>query len=310
MDYPLTEDSQVTSLRKIDGFIEANSLKLSYRQWQGKASTPAFLLIHGLASGLRIWDFVAAQLVQLTGGQAIAFDQRGHGLSDKPDTGYDAAQIVSDDHGLVTALKLEKSILVGHSWGASIALAYAATYPNEVNGLVLVDGGMGNMQDRPDMTWERVEKDLAPPHFAGTPKETYLDYFRKGGNSQYFGPVWNAELEDMLLNIVELRPDGTVGPRLARSNHMQILRSMWETSNTDLAKQVTCPVLMISAETQASEDWGRLKREGAERMRMALTHSPRVEFMTMTDTVHDVPLQRPAVLAETIVKFMQEPSAI
>src|SRR5258708_10729426 len=106
MDYPLTEDSQVTSLRKIDGFIEANSLKLSYRQWQGKASTPAFLLIHGLASGLRIWDFVAAQLVQLTGGQAIAFHQPGHRLSAKPDTGYDPRPILSDDHWACTAVEL------------------------------------------------------------------------------------------------------------------------------------------------------------------------------------------------------------
>src|SRR5262249_7697630 len=115
---------------------------------------------------------------------------------------------------------------------------------------------------------------------------------------------------DMLLNIVELRPDSTVGPRLARSNHMQILRSLWETSNTDLARNVTCPVLMISAENPASEDWSRLKREGAERMQAGLAHSQRVEFVPMADTIHDIPLQRPAVLAEIIVKFMQASGVI
>ncbi len=293
-----------------DGFVTvSDNLKLSYRQWEAGNNQPSFLLIHGLASGLRIWEFVAAELVRLTGGTVVALDQRGHGLSDKPDRGYDNAQIVADDFGLATALKLENPIVIGHSWGATIALAYAAAHPDTVKGLVLVDGGLGNMQDRPGSTWEWAERELAPPDFAGTPKATFLDYYRKGEQGRYLGPVWSAELEDVILNIVQLRPDNTVAPRLSRANHMKILRALWESDNYALAGQVCSPVLLISAETQPDLDnsplteWFRLKREGAARLQSRLACTPHTEFVVMPETIHDIPLQRPRELTQAILRF-------
>jgi len=286
-------------------------LRISYRRWylaegQTRADVPPFLLIHGLASARRIWDFTAPLLVQATGSTAIAIDQRGHGLSDKPDTGYTLQQIVADDHQLALALQLNRPIIVGHSWGASIALGYAAAHPAEISAVVLVDGGMGDMQDRPGATWETISVQLAPPDFAGTPREQFLGYFQHGSNWKYFSPVWSPALEDALLNIIELRADDTVGPRLSRTNHMQILRSMWETRNSDLARQITCPVLMISAETPESADWADMKRKGAARLQSVLRQSPKVEFVALPDSVHDVPLQRPDVLSQTILRFLSE----
>lgn len=302
---------------KTDGFVEANGLKISYRSWTNPnanktQNNPPFLLIHGLASALRIWDLVAPPLVQATDSQVVALDQRGHGVSDKPDTGYDNNQIVADDYKLATSLNLKKPLVVGHSWGATIALAYAATHPNEVSGLVLVDGGMGNMRDRPDATWENIRKNLAPPEFGGTPKEKFLDFYRQGPQGKYFGPIWNDQLTDIVLNIVQLSADDTVGPRLSRANHMKILRSMWETDNYQLAGQVTCPVLMVSAETSlqtgnaGASEWARMKREGAAKMKASFAKSPQVEFLVMPDTVHDIPLQRPAQLSAAIVRFGRE----
>lgn len=301
-----------------DAFISSNGnsalnvvQSMSYRHWsvpqnQRRENAPPFLLIHGLASARRIWDFTAPLLVQRTGGTATAIDQRGHGLSDKPATGYDTAQIVMDDYHLAQALHLDQPVLIGHSWGASIALAYAAAHPADVRAVVLVDGGMGDMQDRPGATWETISVQLAPPEFAGIHRDHYLNFFRHERNWKYFEPVWSPALEDTLLNIVELRADDTVAPRLSRANHMQILRSLWETRNTELARQVTCPVLMISAESPESVDWAQMKRAGAARLQSVLKQSPKAEFVALPDTVHDIPLQRPAVLSETILRFLVE----
>lgn len=295
------------------GKVTVNGLTMGYRRWPGQNNqNPPFLLIHGLASGLRIWDFVAPELSRLTGAAVVALDQRGHGLSDKPDNGYDNAQIVADDFGLATALNLHKPIVIGHSWGGSIALAYAATHPEEVSGAVLVDGGMNSMSDRPDMTWERAEKELAPPNFAGTPADKFLDFYRHGPQGRYFEPIWSKQLEDAVLNIVELRPDNTVGPRLSRANHLQILKALYFTDVNAYATTVTCPVLMISAEPtvesgdERGADWAKSKREGAAKLKAKLIHSSKIEFVAMPDTVHDIPLQRPAQLAQTIVDFGRE----
>jgi pimeloyl-ACP methyl ester carboxylesterase len=302
---PASGDGRITL------YSDTASLTLNYRRWAAssdtqRGSTPPFLLLHGLASALRIWDFTAPYLVQATGATVWALDQRGHGLSDKPAQGYTNTQIAGDDYAAATLWNLNPAVVVGHSWGASIALTYAATYPEHVRAVVLVDGGMGDLQDRPDATWETISAQLAPPDFAGTPRQEFLNFFRHSSNWRYFEPIWSPALEDVLLNIVELRADDTVGPRLSRANHMQILRSMWETRNVIIAERVTCPVLMISAETPESADWGQQKREGAARLKTALTKSPRVTFLTMPQTVHDIPLQRPAELSQAIVDFLAE----
>jgi pimeloyl-ACP methyl ester carboxylesterase len=300
-----------------------DGLRMNYCDWISESSQPkintAIFLLHGLASGLRIWDKVAVELAKFTGPPVVALDQRGHGLSDKPSTGYTTAQITEDDREFVRWFELDyyKPIIVGHSWGATIALSYAATYPDEVAGVILVDGGLGNMRNRPGYDdWEKVAKDLAPPEFAGTPRDTFLDFYRKGSQGQFLAPVWDAQLEDMILNIVELREDGTVAPRLSRANHMQILHSMWETDNLALAEKVRCPVLMISAEPTPSPDilpqdarqagWLQAKRSGAQQLKAALVHSPKTEFIIMSNTIHDIPLQRPVELARKIVEFFAD----
>ncbi len=88
-----------------DGFVDAGSIRLRYREWapaDGVASAPPLLLLHGLASSARIWDLVAPTLAQDR--RVVALDQRGHGLSEKPDDGYDFASIVADDLAAVDAL--------------------------------------------------------------------------------------------------------------------------------------------------------------------------------------------------------------
>ncbi len=73
----------------VDGTISTNGINLHYRDWGG--SGRQVVLLHGLASSCHIWDLVAPQLAEDFA--VIAVDQRGHGLSDKPDTGYDFASV-------------------------------------------------------------------------------------------------------------------------------------------------------------------------------------------------------------------------
>ena len=84
-------------------------LKFHLREWPGDATT--FVLLHGLSSNSRTWDMVANQLAR-SGHRVIAVDQRGHGLSDKADDGYDFATITADLAKLLEVMELEGPILV------------------------------------------------------------------------------------------------------------------------------------------------------------------------------------------------------
>ncbi|MGZ3667869.1 MAG: alpha/beta fold hydrolase, partial [Ktedonobacterales bacterium] len=119
-------------------------------------------------------------------------------------------------------------------------------------------------------------------------------------------------LEEIELNIVELRPDGTVGPRLARANHMQILRAMWDEEPERIYAAIRAPVLYVLAQPAGASDaddggdaFFAAKRQGIAGAQTLLSGSPRVEVEWMADTVHDIPLQRPEALAERLARFLR-----
>src|SRR5215469_610667 len=95
---------------------------------------PAILAMHGLASNARWWDLVGAELAPAH--RVVAVDLRGHGQSDRPETGYDFDTVVADVREVVEALTPRPLVVAGHSWGASVALAYAAAHAERVLGAV------------------------------------------------------------------------------------------------------------------------------------------------------------------------------
>ena len=297
------QQEQAAGVTLQDATVEAHGLRLHYRAWQPSAGTipglPPILLIHGLASAANIWDLTAPVLAQ-RGFRVVALDQRGHGASDKPDHGYTFEEILADDHAVAEALHLERPVVVGHSWGGGVVLNYAAVYPQDVHAIVLVDGGFIQMGQRTGWTKEQMLKELAPPQFAGTPKDVFLTYPQRGPLAE----VWSPQLEDIFLHIVELRADNTVAPRLSLANHLQILEAMWDQQTVGLYDQVTCPILLVCPEQQATDDRSRqfqaAKREGIARI-LAAHPSVRVEYLA--DTIHDVPLQRPDALAGLIAQM-------
>ncbi|HMM42133.1 MAG TPA: alpha/beta hydrolase [Thermomicrobiales bacterium] len=280
-----------------EGSTEVNGVRLAWREWAGGDARPPILLIHGLASSKRIWDLVGPILGRER--RVVALDQRGHGESDKPDDGYGVEQVVGDDRALAEALGLRLPVVVGHSWGAAVALAYAALYPYGVSAVVLVDGGVMDMQSRPGASWEQVERDMMPPDYAGAPRAEFLTRMRERRDLP-----WRPELEEIVLNIVQLREDDTVGPRLSRENHRRILRSLWDFRPADYFESVACPVTIVLADSSTSDERARtflsLKQQGADAALMGLRRSSDRRLVWLSETAHDIPLHRPAELAAEI----------
>jgi pimeloyl-ACP methyl ester carboxylesterase len=96
---------------------------------------PAVVLLHGLPGTADDFDAVAARL---PGVHAIALDRPGFGYSSG---GYHplAEQLTTIDRLLARLAVRGPVVLVGHSYGGTIALAYAERRPRAVRGLVLVD---------------------------------------------------------------------------------------------------------------------------------------------------------------------------
>lgn len=117
------------------GEVSANGIAIHYHRTGG--DKPSIVLLHGITDNGLCWTRMAQALE--SNYDLILVDARGHGHSDKPETGYSADDHAADVAGLIEALGLEKPVVMGHSMGAATATTLGATYPDLVGLLILED---------------------------------------------------------------------------------------------------------------------------------------------------------------------------
>jgi pimeloyl-ACP methyl ester carboxylesterase len=274
-----------------DHFIDIG-LKLHVREWLGDARP--FVLLHGLSSNSRTWDTVADQLAR-SGHRVIAVDQRGHGLSDKPDEGYDFASVTADVVKLLQTLELDRPFLVGQSWGGNVLLEFGARYPGLASGLGFVDGGFIDLQLRPGATWEAIARELKPPDLLGIPCDTMKQKLTAAH------PDWREVGIEATLANFETLPDGTVRPWLTLNRHLAILRALWEQRPADLYPKVVEPVLVCAAKDDNNPEWMAVKSQQVGALQTGLRHCT-VHWIDQSD--HDIHVHRPDALASLLFETL------
>jgi pimeloyl-ACP methyl ester carboxylesterase len=259
---------------------------------------PGFVLIHGLASNARLYDGVAARLVDAHHATAT-LDLRGHGRSDKPDDGYDYDTMCADVAAVLDILTGDlgqeafgRPVVVGQSFGGNLVLELAARYPDRVSGVACIDGGTIDLGPR-FSSWEELSEALAPPKIEGARYEELESRFFE------WHPDWpEAGIRGSLANF-EVRPDGTVAPWLTLDHHLKILRSMWESPATALYPKVKVPVLLLPVDSPgAPAAWSEAKREGTDQALVALEQA-QVHWFSPAE--HDVHAQHPDQVAEVLL---------
>jgi pimeloyl-ACP methyl ester carboxylesterase len=104
----------------------------------GEAGPPVVML-HGLLVGsLATWYFTAAPALAKTH-RVLMYDLRGHGKSERTAAGYDVATMAADLAAVVDAFTDEPVTLIGHSFGAVVALSYALARPERVAKLAVIE---------------------------------------------------------------------------------------------------------------------------------------------------------------------------
>jgi pimeloyl-ACP methyl ester carboxylesterase len=251
-----------------------------------------FLLVHGLASNSRLWDFMSLELARL-GHLVAAVDLRGHGTSDKPDHGYDFATLTSDIMTVSDLLGLSRPILGGQSLGANLVLEAAFIHPQHYRGIACVDGGTIELSEAfPE--WADAKEVLTPPKLAGTQADVMIKMMRDAH------PSWpESGIQATMANFY-IRDDNTVAPRLSLDNHLKILRSLWEHKPSDRFRNLLVPALFVFAGGSGSGPPG--KHEAAERAEREVP-SVVVEWFDQAD--HDIHAQHPVELAALFDREVQ-----
>ena len=95
------------------------------------------VMIHGNPGSCQDWSRLYVPVSSQY--RAIAFDRPGHGHSERPNHRPITVEVQAEMlHAALKQLAVERPILVGHSWGGSLALVYALNFPDDVAGVVLL----------------------------------------------------------------------------------------------------------------------------------------------------------------------------
>jgi pimeloyl-ACP methyl ester carboxylesterase len=247
--------------------------------------TTPVVLLHGLASQRRFWNPVVRRL---SGLPVVAIDQRGHGDSDRPGSGYALTTVAEDLAVAMDALGWSRAVVVGHSWGGSVAATFAAEHPERTLAVVALDGGFSS----PPAGFDRAEARarLEPPRFAVPPDELVAMLSARAAT----GP-WTDELAAAVLPIFEVGDDGLARARLPFELHMQIVDTLLDYDAVGTLSRVRAPLWLVSCEAlEPGDEWSQRKAAALEELRGRLTRS---RVLRWAGAVHDVPLQWPDLVA-------------
>jgi proline iminopeptidase len=122
--------------------VVLNGVRLWYKvSGSPRAGQAPLLYLHG-GPGYNSYSFEKTIGARLEAHALVIYlDERGSGRSERPwDNNYQMSTLVADVEALRASLGVESLIPMGHSFGGSIALEYAARYPQHVQRLIIVDG--------------------------------------------------------------------------------------------------------------------------------------------------------------------------
>ncbi|MGG7568295.1 alpha/beta fold hydrolase [Rhodovulum sp. DZ06] len=138
-------------------FTEAEGLRI-HHLLRGPEGAPPAVLLHGATGNLRDFSFDLLDRVAAAGFRAVAFDRPGLGYSDRPAPEAEPWRPATQARILrAAAAKLglaENAVVIGHSWGASVAMAWALQAPEATRGVVTIGGAT--------MPWDKSEGLLDP----------------------------------------------------------------------------------------------------------------------------------------------------
>lgn len=258
-----------------EGYVMANGVRLHY--WRTGGAKPALVMAHGSSDDGLCWANLAKELVDRY--DIIMFDARGHGLSDPPkaDDGPDAQ--VEDLAGLITALKLEKPVVMGHSMGSASVAWFAVKYPDVPRAVILEDPALVRPATPPATPPPSIDERRATVLTRNNLTEAALV-----ADCMKSSPKWGqSECEYWAPSKLRHHPD------TARVNNA--LRPPMK----DLLPKITAPTLILKADAQ-----GDLRAQNEEIAKLL----PKGKIVHIAGAGHNVRRENKAQTIEVLKAFL------
>ncbi|MGI8546114.1 MAG: alpha/beta fold hydrolase [Gemmatimonadaceae bacterium] len=258
----------------------------------GHGGTPVVLL-HGFGTCTFLWRYVAPLLAE-AGHTAYAVDLFGHGESDRtPDADLSIAAQAEYLDGAMTALRVARAVIVGNDLGGDVALRLAATRPERVQKLVLIN--------------TPAFDELPARDIATLQRSTARFAFQVTRGVLGAAALLQAILEGSVAKPAEHMPTRLLARYLAPFaghdgvNHLLTLGAAIRRSDIDdlALSDVTVPTLVVRGDR---DEW--LSRDIPERLAKTL---PNARLVRVPGVARLIPEEAPERLTQLLLEFMSAP---
>jgi pimeloyl-ACP methyl ester carboxylesterase len=251
-------------------------------QIYGNNNHPKLVFLHGLMGFGANWRKIVSSLEDSF--HILTFDQRGHGRSMKPPTGYAPEDYAHDLLEILNVLGWQKINLVGHSMGGRNAISFASQFPHRVISLVIED--IGPTSDPNDVSRYQNLLGKVPTPFSSKKeaKEFLLNDFGDPVMGNYF-----------YSNLVE-NDEGLVDWRFSKEGILESVRMGRKEDRWKEVQYLAMPTLLIRGENSTE-----LSQETYEKM---LQINKKIEGVVIAQSGHWVHFDQPEKFTQKLKEFL------
>lgn len=285
----LTPSDELVDCRPpdLEHYLDVGTQRLFIAEWNPDAAETV-LLLHGL--GVQSYTWAPAATALASSARVVAFDFRGHGLSDWSSEGYPLDAFVSDTLHVIDRCDLNDVVVAGHSLGTRVGIGAAGRAPERIRGLFLSDGG-------PVIPVEtsRTLKDVEQ-----TRQRSYESEHDAATDLARIYPSWTSQFVD--LHVRHQFRRNWMGKMVTRTDpeiRWLYHEDYWHEYDQlwDELASVTCPVKLLWPTNS-----GHVTEEIVERMHEVLDDFDVVRV----DGGHFYPRERPTAFISMLREFITE----
>lgn len=280
--------------------MEIEGLNVCGFEW-GNKHNPTIILLHGLTNNALGFNELAEELQDHF--HLYSIDLPGHGetSSFNEEKRYSFQLLTKWLEKVCLTLSDQPVFLIGHSWGAALALHFSSQFSERVQGVVMIDGGYLHFDEDPSETLEELLE-----HMSQWVTESYFpsidDYEEK--KKEEIGR-WSQELKQMVhRDMKEVK--GGVAMRASEHTVRAIVKSLYYEPCRDIFSQINVPTFLLRA--TLPEEGEEIRKEEALRMQRELGEACKISAIPKTG--HVLHWQKPEETFKMIEHWLQEKIAV
>lgn len=243
------------------------------------------VLLHGLMGFAANWGKIWPELYRQR--PVLVVDQRGHGKSPKPSSGYSPTDYAQDLGSLLAHLGWEKAHIVGHSMGGRVALRFCSLYPDRCASLVMEDSGALARKERLQWIHDLLGSIPTPFRDRETAKKFFTEKFK---DDPMTGGFLHMNLEP--------KADGALNWRFHAPGMVETIETGRATDALEEFKRLSLPTLIIRGSRSHEFPAEEAKRMAGSR--------PNVSLLTIEGAGHFVHAEKPLEFSRALNDFFAQ----